>query len=71
MLTPLHKAIILHVVLTGLFLYLRPEYFFNKESGEPKHFGTGKECSPFPCYMVSTVISSVAFLMWSIFPSKV
>ncbi len=72
MLSPLHKAIILHIVLTGIFMYLKPEYFFNEE-GNPKVFGTGRNnnCSPFPCYMVTTVISSISFLLWSIFPSVI
>lgn len=67
LLTPLYKAIFLHVILSVLFMYLRPEYFFN-ENG-PKTFGTGKNCTPFPCYLITTIISSIAFLLWSIFPS--
>ncbi len=71
MLTPLYKAIILHIILTGIIIYLRPNYFFD-EQGNPKSFGISREnnCSLFPCYLITTVISSIAYLLWSIFPSN-
>ena len=71
MLSPLHKAIILHIVLSVLFMFLKPEFFF-KEDGMPKSFGSRRnhECILFPCYMVTTAISSIAFLLWSFFPSR-
>ena len=70
MVTPLHKAICLHIILSAIFVYLRPEYFFNDE-GMPKHFGTGKECTPFSFYIIVTAISCAAFLLWSTFPPTV
>lgn len=64
---PLHKAILLHIFLSVCFIYLRPNYFFNDDG--PNHFGTSKDCIPFPFYIVVTIITCISFILWSIFPS--
>ncbi len=66
MLSPLYKAIILYLVLTGILLYIKPTYFVD-DKGFPKKFGIS---FPFSYYIVNTVISSIAYILWSIFPSK-
>jgi hypothetical protein len=67
---PIYKAICLHIILSMLFLYIKPDFFFNKDE-TPKTFGIGTNSTPFTYYIVTTVISSITFLLWSIFPSIV
>jgi len=68
MLSPLHKAVILHVILTVLFIYLEPGYFFNKDGSGPKTFGTGESSTPFCFHVVVTFVSAISFLLWTTFP---
>ena len=55
------KISIILVLVSGYLIYdNKPSYFF-KENGEFKHFGLNSDETPFPFFMVLTVIGFLSY----------
>lgn len=57
------KSIMILIVTASILLYFKPKYFFDKETGEPKDFGTDENEILFPYYLVAFGVAVASYLI--------
>ena len=55
------KIAVLVVLVSGYLIYEQKPSLFFKENGEFKHFGLNKDETPFPFFLVITVIGFTSY----------
>ena len=56
----------LYLFLVIVLLFLKPVYFFDKETEKIKHFGVGEDKNLFPLWLVFILFAMVSFILVTI-----
>ena len=56
-------AILIFIILFAIFIYIKPNFIFNKRGGI-RHFGLGKtDCTILPIWLLVIVISIISYVL--------